>query len=276
MKNLLFIAILFIVSCEKVVIIQLPPEQNLLVIEGFISDVEEEQKIRLTRSNSFLGPQVVAIENAVVTVDIRNQNTLTFTHSSNGYYNSPAPFAGLRGQEYRTTIVLEEGELIRSDWSKMSVRAEIELLSSDDFEENDLDNPSQTKTIYFPRVTARDSADVENYYRWVLHRNGTRMTTPESITLQSDRFFDGNFIPNLFDQFEYAAGDEMKVELVSIEKDLFDYLSLLKSQITTFGGAASTTPASVEGNIRNLSNPNETVLGYFGTIAISADSIAAE
>lgn len=276
MKNLLFIAILFIVSCEKVVIIQLPPEQNLLVIEGFISDVEEEQKIRLTRSNSFLGPQVVAIENAVVTVDIRNQNTLTFTHSANGYYNSPAPFAGLRGQEYRTTIVLEEGELIRSDWSKMSVRAEIELLSSDDFEENDLDNPSQTKTIYFPRVTARDSADVENYYRWVLYRNGTRMTTPESITLQSDRFFDGNFIPNLFDQFEYAAGDEMKVELVSIEKDLFDYLSLLKSQITTFGGAASTTPASVEGNIRNLSNPNETVLGYFGTIAISADSIAAE
>lgn len=257
-------------------IIELPPEQNLLVVEGFISDIEELQRVRLTRSNSFLGSQVQSIENAIVTIDIRNQSTLTFNHTENGYYFSNVPFAGIKDREYRTTIILEEGDLIRSDWSQMPAKTRIELLSSDDFEENDLDNPGQTKTIYFPRVTARDSADFGNFYRWVLYKNDVQITDPESITLQNDRFFDGNFIPNLFDQFEYAAGDEMKVELLSIERNAFDYLSLLKSQITTLGGSTGTTPASVRGNISNLSSPNELVLGYFGTKAVSIDSLLAE
>lgn len=276
MRILRLIAILFLISCERVVIIELPPEQNLLVVEGFISDLVEKQQIRLSRSNSFLGPQVVSIENAVVTVDVRNQNTLTFSHEQNGNYFSNSSFAGISGQAYRTTIVLEEGDLIRSEWTTMPVKTEIELLSSDDFEENDLDNTGQTKTIYFPRVTARDSIDFENFYRWVLYRNDSQITVPESITIQNDRFFDGNFIPNLFDQFEYDIGDEMKVELHSIERSTFDYLSLLKSQITSLGGSTGTTPASVRGNISNLSNPNELVLGYFGTKAVSLDSITAE
>jgi hypothetical protein len=126
--------------------------------------------------------------------------------------------------------------------------------------------------IYFPRITARDSANYENYYRWILYSNGFQITVPESIILQNDRFFDGNFIPNFFDDFEYSFGNNMKVELHSITKETFDYLNLLRSQTTTLSAASSTTPAIVNGNIFNLSNSSETILGYFGTSAISADS----
>ena len=262
-------------SCEEVVIIDLPPEQNLLVVEGWVTDKVETQYVRLSRSNSFLGDPNPIIADAIVTVQQRNGNAQTYSYSGDGFYFSDSPFAGEKDQEYRVNLVLANGELIRSDWDKMQASTEIILLSIDNFDDNDPENPNQTKTFFFPRITALDSSNFDNYYRWVFYRNDVRVVEPESITLQNDLFFDGNFIPNLFDSFEFEAEDEVKVELQSITEETFDYLNLLKAQITTLGAAASTTPAIVNGNIFNVSNPDETILGYFGTRAISLDSAIA-
>lgn len=258
------------------VIIDLPTEQNLVVVEGWVTDIEERQYVRLSRSNSFSGAENPPIEDATVVVDVRNRTSISYSHISNGRYLPNEPFSGEKGEQYRVTIILAEGDLIRSGWSTMSPRTRIVLLSIDNFEENDPENPGTTKTVFFPRITARDSADFDNFYRWLFYKDNNRMTEPESITLQKDIFFDGNFIPNLFDQFEYDVGEEIRIELHSIEEASYDYLSLLKSQTTTLGGAASTTPAIVNGNVLNLSSPEETVLGFFGTTSISADSTIIE
>lgn len=276
MRKLLYILILVCLSCEKVVVIPLPQEQNLLMVEGWLTDNVERQNIRLTRSNSFSGDVNPTVENAAVSVQIRSGGSFPYTHSTNGNYISDTPFAGINGEEYRVFVTLDDGDVIRSEWTLMPRQTEIVLLSVGDFEENDPNNPGTTITVFFPRITARDSADFANYYRWVFYKNDVRLTEPESITLQNDRFFDGNFIPNLFDEFEYAAGDEIKVELHSINKDAHDFLSLLKSQITTLGAAASTTPATVEGNLENLNDPDETILGFFSATAVNADSVVAE
>ena len=267
---------MIVISCEEVVVIQLPEEQNLLVVEGWVTDIEQHQYVRLTRSNSFSGAINPLIEDATVMVQTNSGATFTYSYTENGTYLSDQMYAGGKEVEYRVRIILNDGSTIRSDWSTMRSRTRIVLLSVGSFEENDPDNPGLTKTVYFPRITARDSIDFENYYRWVLYKNDERLTEPESITLQNDRFFDGNFIPNLFDQFEYDEGDEMKVELHSINKDSYEFLNLLKSQITTLSAAASSTPAAISGNLFNATDPSQMVLGYFGTAAISIDSVVAE
>lgn len=276
MKKLLIILLLVIASCEEVVVIELPSEQNLLVVEGWITDTVEEQYVRLSQSNSFSGTINPVIEDATVLVQTRNGASQTYSYSTDGRYLSDSPYEGVKGEEYRLSIVLANGDLIRSTWTGVESRTSIDLLSVDSFEENDQDNPGQTITIFFPRITARDSADYENFYRWKLFRNGQQITIPESIILQNDRFFDGNFIPNLFEDYEYSLGDNIQVELHSITKEAFDYLSLLKSQTTTLSAASSTTPAIVNGNISNISSPNETVLGFFGTRAISTQTGIAQ
>ncbi len=273
MKRLLTILTLFILSCEQVVVIPLPSEQGLLVVEGWLTNEVERQYVRLSQSNSFSGTINPIITDATVLVQLRNGPSQTYSYISNGNYLSDTPYSGIEGEEYRLSIVLRNGDLIRSTWTTIEANTEIVLLSVDSFEENDPDNPGQTKTVFFPRITARDSANYENYYRWMLFKNGSQLTEPESIILQNDRFFDGNFIPNLFDAYEYDINDNMKVELHSITREAFDYLSLLKSQTSTLSAAASTTPAIVPGNISNISKPEETILGFFGTRSISADSL---
>lgn len=263
-------------SCEKVVIIELPEAQNLLVVEGWITNFDERQYIRLTRSNSFSDRENPPIDDALVRVEVKNSGVIDYVYTENGTYLSTGSFSGAKDNEYRAIIIMSNGDLIRSEWTKMSAQTKIVLISPVSFEENDPDNPGQTTTIYYPRITALDSANFENFYRWVFFRNGERLSEPESITLQRDIFFDGNFIPNSFDRFEYDPGDEMEVQLHSIEERTHDYLSLLKSQITTLGGAASTTPAIVSGNLTNLTNPDVVVLGYFGTTAISSGSEIAQ
>ncbi len=276
MKKIFSVVAFFVIlSCEEVVIIDLPPELNLLVFEGSVSDRLEVQSIRLTRSNSFSGQLNPAVEDATVSVEDRNGDVYPFNHDGNGVYLSDVPFQGIRNMEYRANVVLSDGDIVQSGWSDIPPNTNIVLLSVDSFEEND---PllSGNLTLFFPRITARDSADYPNYYRWVFFKNGEKVTDPESITIQNDLFFDGNFIPNSFSQFEYNEGEEITVELQAINQNTFDFLALLKAQITTLGSSASTTPANVTGNLTNTTRPSIPVLGHFSTISISSASAIAE
>ena len=84
-------------------------------------------------------------------------------------------------------------------------------------------------------------------------------------------------IPNNFRSFGYDAGDEIITEFQNINEEAYNYLSLLKSQITSLGTSTGTTPAFVQGNLTYFrSEVDEQVLGYFGTVAISKDTVVVE
>lgn len=279
MKKYFFIAIVFIAaSCEEVVRIELPASQNLVVVEGWVTNTLENQYVRLSISNPFLDEQnLVPIENAGVVVQSRTGNTFQYAYEGIGIYRSITPFAGLEGTEYRVRILLDNGEEIRSSWERMAEAVPILSLNADNFLENDPDNPSQQVTIYYPKILAVDPADTRNFYRWVFYKNRFIFSEPEPITLQDDRFFDGNLIPNSFQSFEYDLGDEIIVQFQSINQEAYNYLELLRSQITTLGTSGGTTPAIVNGNVDYVSdNLTEMVLGYFGTIAISSDTTVVQ
>ena len=255
-------------------IIELPDAQNLFVIEGWLSNYNETQQIRVTQSNGFSDPQpIVEVTNASVVVQSRIGDSYIFTHTSNGFYHSIDQFQGEIGMEYRVRVRLNDGEEIRSEWERMKDLVELTSLRVNSFVENDPDNPNEEITVFYPKISARDPENVNNFYRWRFYKNRTPHIEPESITIEDDRFFDGNFIPNNFQQFGYDEGDEMIVEFQSISKEAFDYLKLLKTQITSLGTTSGTTPAFVSGNLRYLSDEiTDQVLGYFGTVTISADT----
>lgn len=258
------------------VFVPIPPEQGLIVVEGWISDINEVQEIKLSRSNSFLGQANPIIANASVVVHMQYGPSFVYHHVERGIYQSLIKFKGVEGEAYQVVVQLLEGDRIISEWSRMPAKTDIVHLSINSFVENDPDNPSQNIIIYYPKVVARDSVGYDNYYRWVFFKNDRRLIDPESITLQNDRFFDGNLIPNLFDQFEYNDNEEIKIELHSINRDAFNFLNLLKSQITILGVSAKTTPTFINGNLINTTHPQEPVLGFFGTRAISIDSIVIQ
>lgn len=269
------IAIIFL-SCDPVIItVELPSAQNLITIESWLSSNEQIQQVRLSRSNGFSDPiQVANIDDAEVIIQSRIGETYLFSYVENGVYSSNIPFAGIINQEYRLRIFLADGEELRSNWERMQPAVTIEAVDINSFEENDPENPGEQFTVFFPKITAEDSANFTNNYRWLFYKDRERYTDPESITIQNDRLFDGNLIPNNFQSFSYAEGEEIIIELQSITQSAYNYLSLLRSQITSLGTSTGTTPATVTGNVFYQSEEqDELILGYFGTVSVSRDTV---
>jgi hypothetical protein len=256
-----------------VVIVDLPDSQKLVVVEGWLTDSIGNQPIRITRSNGFSNRSAVEIiENAQVSVQSKSGDTpIDYTYESNGYYFANSPYRGSNGVEYRVSITLDTLH-ITSEWDKMPNRVSIESLLIDSFEENDPDNSNQQITIFYPKVTSRDPENETNFYRWVFYKNGSLFNEPDPITIQNDRFFNGNLIPNNFQNFDYDSRDEMNVRLYSTSESAYNYLKILKSQITTLGTSSGTTPAIINGNLYYENQGNQRVLGFFGAVAVSNDT----
>lgn len=277
-QAVLILLLILFTACEETVIVGLPPAQNLVVVEGKVTNFNEIQQIRLTQSNGFSDEvPIVPITDASIVVQTRTGITFLFSHTSEGFYLSDVPFAGAVGLEYRVRIQLNDGQEIRSDWEEMPDIVEINSTTVESFLENDPNNPNQQITIYYPKINAIDPVNIQNFYRWVFYKDGERFNEPETITIQDDRFFDGNLVPNNFQAFEYELGDEIIVQFQSITQESFDYLRLIQSQITTLGTSAGTTPAIINGNLAFEADENQSqVLGYFSVVSISADTVIVE
>ncbi|MTI32600.1 DUF4249 family protein [Xanthovirga aplysinae] len=69
--------------------------------------------------------------------------------------------------------------------------------------------------------------------------------------------------PEFFESFEFIG------EVHSLSKENFDLLEQLKQQNEFTGGVMTSTPVQLRGNVRNIRDENELVLGYFGVSAVS-------
>ena len=93
--------------------------------------------------------------------------------------------------------------------------------------------------------------------------------TPNDLELLDDSAINGNFFPNEFRSFRFDFGDTLGIEMQTLSKGAFEFLSLLKSQTTLLGTASGTLPATITGNLRNTSDESQVVLGYFGCFSAS-------
>lgn len=267
MKKIKWILVLFLISCEDVITIDLPANASLIVVEGWITNSLEQQKIRISRTQNFNEPSSdLFVTDANVSVTLLDSSNTTFSYSlsADGSYRSDSTFSGVVRQFYSVQIILSEGDTINSPFQSMPSPVEIQEIIFDSFEERSLDDANVLIDVYFPIVFSQDPAERRNFYRYVMARNDTIFNTPQDIELLDDSAINGNLFPNEFRTFRYDFGDIASIELRSLNSGAFEFFKLLKSQTTSLGTSSGTSPASINGNLRNRSNPSQEVLGYFG------------
>ncbi len=265
-----------ILSCEEPITIELPSADNLVVVEGFITNEVKTQEVILSRTQGFNeSSRDLSIPDAQVSVFDLSGNIFPF-HFEEGIYRSDSIFAGEIGRQYALLAVLPEGDTITSPFVLMPDVVPIDLLIFDSFEEPSPEDPSIILDIYFPVVWATDPANRRNYYRYVFSRNDTIFNEPQDIELLEDIAINGNSFPNEFRSFRFEAGDVATCELRSINKDAYNFFRLLRNQTTSLGTAAGTSPASIDGNLKNETNPDNVVLGFFGCYSLSRASAVLE
>jgi len=270
LKYLYFISSVLLLSCG-VSEIELPDGKQLLVVEGWVTNQEKQHWIKLSRTVPFDdNNSELAIEDAIVNIN-SGLTSYTLAHSGDGIYLSDS-FTGIESSHYQLKIELVSGELIQSEWEQLNPVSPLESIKVSFFEDQDPET-GEDIVVYYPVGIWEDPSEETNYYRFIGYRNDVLLDDPNELILINDQFVNGaDSLPHHMPELRYALGDEIKLELHSLSKSAFDFLELLKLQTTSLGSSSGTSPATLVGNMKNITNENEIVLGFFGASAVSTDS----
>ena len=263
----------FLWSCEKLDA-ELPEFESNIVVEGWLTDIDTFQYVRLTRSQTFSDISSTPIINTA-TVQVQTGNILNeFNYHSDGWYKSENKIKARAYFINKLWITLSTGEVIVSESEVLNPAPDIDSLRFDFYEQESTINPNIKNKVYYPIATIKDDSTMENHYRWKIYRNDTLFDNSRDWVLISDQFFNGNetTFANEFTQFEFSFEDVITLELLQISRNAFNFLRNIKSQTTTLGTESSVTPANVEGNLKYL-NSDKKVLGFWGVTSVKKKSI---
>lgn len=68
--------------------------------------------------------------------------------------------------------------------------------------------------------------------------------------------------------FYFVSGCLVEIQQMCISPDAYTFYKNLESQTQTNGGLADTPPTAIVGNISNITNPEEKIVGYFSVVNI--------
>jgi len=110
-------------------------------------------------------------------------------------------------------------------------------------------------------------------YCWV-----SESSADASLHILSDNNINGNktsiftaFIED--DRVRFTDKYLVRIEQHSLSREAFQFFKLLQEQLSINGDIFDPAPATIRGNMINLTNPEENVIGYFRASAVSIDSM---
>lgn len=256
-------------SCETDVTntLTVTDSETKLVLEGGIERntllSNPTQRVRLTTTANFLdASEQPIVENANVSIS-DGEGDWPLTYQGNGYYGTDA-LEPVLGRTYTITIQWE-GETYQGSDMLNQVPEILDFYSV--FEEETL----FTDAGYFVRLDTQDPPNVPNYYYYRVFRNGEFVIVPDpgnsSVLVVSDEFFDGQLRvgvnPN--DEAIFVLGDIARAQQIGISEAYHDYLFLIFDQTGNAGLSfvGNPPPASIRGNLVNVTNPTRRALGFF-------------
>jgi uncharacterized protein DUF4249 len=226
---------------------------------------------------------------------------------SNGVYSTASSFLPKIGKSYTLLISTPDGKEYTSLPETIAKATEILELNAEFRSTPRADAAPQTGLDVY--AIFQDSPETQNFYMW--KNNGTYQinTFPEnyvqmsidgadfpapkdccrtcwvneqsadrSLQLLSDNNVNGNLVRDkaAFIEDDGNRFDDkylVRIEQHTLSREAFQFFSLLQNQISINGDIFDPPPATIRGNMINLSNPDENVIGYFRASDVSVDSM---
>ncbi len=279
--------------------------EDLLVVDALITNEEIDHTIKLSRTFQSEDNVVQDVTDAIVNVSDDLGNSYHFSEVSSGKYQiSARQFVAETGRKYQLYIKTIEGKEYLSDTCEIIPVPEIENISygfDTDFIENDTIEVGGMRFY----VDAEDSNGECKYYRWHIDE-AWKFKIPYPVTievLEGDEISQLPRVENVycwkFDESKniiihstqnYATTKVTKFPIHFASPELSDRFNLRYSilvkqyslsekeylfwknlQISTelTGDIFQRQPFTLSGNIYNISDDTEPVLGYFQVSAVT-------
>jgi len=257
--------------------------ENLLVVEGFITNSPDFQYIKLSRTYPYVVSKGIRPETgAIVTVTKNSGEVFVCNETSEGTYRpDTSEFSPSSGESYQLFIELSDGQQYTSGFEMMQPSAHLDSIYYE-IKKNDPINTGYSQDGLQLLVDVR-TENTEGHLLWTFnetweftvpygsgnefrcwnHRASHSFITGSSSALIEPRIDRQriNFIP--FSDNRLYIKYSMILNQFSISQEAFQFLGKLQKLSRQQGTIFSQTPYSLPGNVENLTNPKEQVLGYF-------------
>lgn len=283
--------------------------KSILVVDGLITDREEAYTILLSRSRALNTQDTVYESLAEVKVTDDDNNSFHFRESKPGVYQSnPLEFVGQVGENYFLDIITSEGEhyqsspvLLKQTPPIDSIYFERQLRTDDEGVTYqgiavllDTHDP-QNSTNYYRWEWQEDwevAVPYPNQYEWIplntqsilrgyfeLHGldlricydsgAGTNIQVETSAHLAEDRISNYELTYVTDQGHKQSSLYSILVRQYALDSLEFTYWSELKKLSESLGTLFDPQPYELNGNVFNVEDPDEPVVGFFGASTVS-------
>ena len=237
-------------ACEKVIDLKLDNVTPVIVIDGGVNDLNENQLVRISRTYSFTeANKFNGISGAKVVLTGSDGTLINYTATSPGVYSSPK-FKGIPGTTYKLTVNVENKTYTAS--STMPKKVILNLLTFKDF-------TLAGKNRKYVAVIYDDPPGVPNFYHSIIRFKGK----VKFDVATDDRFNDGNKVNDVlfYDLKDMVPGDTIAVEFQCVDDAVHRYFFSLGQNL---GESQPVSPANPPSNFDN------NALGVFSAYTSSA------
>jgi len=293
-------------SCLEPYNVNIDGYDNLLVVDGLITDENKSHTIELRRSTTTITESSLYESGAVVYVTDDKGGQYYFAEFSPGLYKSDSTNLIVKeGDKFILHIQTSDGNIYQSSECEILPKTEISNVyfkrntAWDQEEENQNEGisiyvdgrASQTAfvrwmyeedwkfvTPYPERFAFTEDQqliqlDLENYLCW--KRNISNNINVYSFTDQVGGAINNKeitFIPSgLNDRLTLRYS--ILIKQLSVSQDEFEYWRKLSESTEGIGDVFGKQPFSLRGNIANVNDETEPVLGYFQTGSVASERI---
>ena len=281
-------------------------EINKYVVSGQVTAGAQTQTVSISMSSSIGNPTYKPVTGCKVTIQDNEHHDFRMVDLGNGEYSTMvAPQYLVPGHVFKVNIVTPSGDNIVSNYDTIN---RVPPVDSINYRLKEIKNPVSgefEQGLQFYIDLKGNNAD-SRYYRWNIYETweyhamypveyyyDSTLKFHRIYPPDSSRFtcWDTRKIPKVFtlstanlSQNKYsdlplqyvnnttpklANGYSMLVEQIALSKAAYNYWYQMRTNNSQEGGLYVTQPVSIRGNLRDITHPNNEVLGFFSAVSAS-------
>jgi hypothetical protein len=286
--------------------------QQMLVIDGMITDREGIHTVTVSRSSSYNAPGLKYESGCTVNILDNKGNIFNMAEGSAGKYSARIEGQFLStGTQYRLEVTTRDGNKYQSDYEMLShspsidsIHWEVKYVERDDplygalmgvqflvnsdatgceangyrwelFEQWEYRSKYYAQDYYDGSIhhVSQEGISDSVYYCWTTIKKINEIYTYSTAQAVSKkiRMVPLTYVSNQTGRlkFDYC----LLVKQYSLSQSAFSYWNKLQEQANESGGLYETQPSRIKGNLYNVDDPDETVLGFFGASGVTEKRI---
>jgi len=302
--SILIILTVMVTACVEPFTPVMEKYENVLVIDGIVTDKQGPYTVRLSRSFHYDAPFGSPEEGAYILLMDDQGNTSGFTEKSPGVYKSDNPdFRGMTGRSYKLYVQTLDNEEYESEYIQLKTVPGIEKLYAQYEEHPVTDGTEKGFQVY---VDSYDPQNITKYYRYeyeetwefyvpypsiFLYEYGQIVPRTEqvercwrenrstSVMIFTTEKLDEDVVGALPVCFVSTSTNRLSVKYsilvkqYSLSEEAYHFWEQMKSTNENTGTLFDPQPTQIVGNIYNLHDTEKPVLGFFEASAVSEKRI---